>query len=35
MEQRKSENADDTKQITDGTKQNERGKEMYVRYYLP
>ncbi|KRY96155.1 hypothetical protein T11_5449 [Trichinella zimbabwensis] len=27
MEQRKSENADDTKQITDGTKQNNRGKE--------
>ncbi|KRY67620.1 hypothetical protein T11_16062 [Trichinella zimbabwensis] len=26
MEQRKSENADDTKQITDGTKQNKRRK---------
>ncbi|KRZ72601.1 hypothetical protein T10_4275, partial [Trichinella papuae] len=27
MEQRKSENADDTKQITDGMKQNKRGNE--------
>ncbi|KRZ64263.1 hypothetical protein T10_13298 [Trichinella papuae] len=27
MEQGKSENADDTKQITDGLKQNKRGKE--------
>ncbi|KRZ03239.1 hypothetical protein T11_13709 [Trichinella zimbabwensis] len=27
MEQRKSEDADDTKQITDGPKQNKRGKE--------
>ncbi|KRZ75747.1 hypothetical protein T10_3829 [Trichinella papuae] len=28
MEQRKSENADDTKQITDGTKQNKRRQEI-------
>ncbi|KRY99346.1 hypothetical protein T11_1531, partial [Trichinella zimbabwensis] len=28
IEQRKSENADDTKQITDGLKQNKRGKEV-------
>ncbi|KRY62911.1 hypothetical protein T11_7108 [Trichinella zimbabwensis] len=30
MEQRKSENADDTKQITDATKQNNRGKEILL-----
>ncbi|KRY94493.1 hypothetical protein T11_3751 [Trichinella zimbabwensis] len=30
MEKRKSENADDTKQITDGTKQNKRRKEREV-----
>ncbi|KRZ14661.1 hypothetical protein T11_8786 [Trichinella zimbabwensis] len=31
MEQRKSENVDDTKQITDGLKQNKRGKELQSR----
>ncbi|KRY95409.1 hypothetical protein T11_13971 [Trichinella zimbabwensis] len=30
MEQRKSENLDHTKQITDGTKQNKRGKEILL-----
>ncbi|KRY94682.1 hypothetical protein T11_7880 [Trichinella zimbabwensis] len=34
MEQGKSENTDDMKQITDGTKQNKRGNEAVLKILL-